>query len=79
VYQLLNKISKASLFILDNFGLPHQEKQHQMDLMEIIEDRHARAATIIVSQLPVTSWFEIIAEATIADAILDRLGYTSLG
>ena len=48
-----------------------------MDLMEIIEDRHARSATIIVSQLPVAKWFDVIGEATIADAILDRLVHTS--
>jgi DNA replication protein DnaC len=77
IYQLMSKISKANLLILDDFGLTHLEKQHQMDLMEIIEDRHARAATIIVSQLPVASWFDIIGEATIADAILDRLVHTS--
>lgn len=77
VHQLLNKISKANLLILDDFGLTHLEKQHQMDLMEIIEDRHAQSATIIVSQLPVASWFDIIGEATIADAILDRLVHTS--
>ncbi len=77
IYQLMNKISKSNLLILDDFGLTHLEKQHQMDLMEIVEDRHARAATIIVSQLPVASWFDIIGEATIADAILDRLVHTS--
>lgn len=77
IYQLMSKISKANLLILDDFGLTHLEKQHQMDLMEIIEDRHARTATIIVSQLPVASWFDIIGEATIADAILDRLVHTS--
>jgi DNA replication protein DnaC len=48
-----------------------------MDLMEIIEDRHGKASTIIASQLPVASWFDIIGEETIADAILDRLVYTS--
>ena len=44
-----------------------------MDLMEIIEDRHDKNATIIASQPDVASWFDVIAEATIADAILDRL------
>ena len=44
-----------------------------MDLMEIIEDRHGKDSTIIASQLPVASWYRIIEEATIADAILDRL------
>lgn len=77
IHQLFRKISKTDLLILDDFGLTHLEKQHQMDMMEIIEDRHARSATIIVSQLPVASWFDVIGEATIADAILDRLVHTS--
>jgi DNA replication protein DnaC len=71
------KIAKADLLIIDDFGLTHLEKQHQLDLMEIVEDRHARKSTIIVSQLPVASWYDIIGEATIADAILDRLINTS--
>ncbi len=41
--------------------------------MEIVEDRHGRASTIIASQLPVSSWYDVIGEGTIADAILDRL------
>lgn len=71
------KLEKKRLLILDDFGLTHLEKQQQLDLMEIIEDRHAKHSTIIVSQLPVASWFDIIGEATIADAILDRLVHTS--
>lgn len=71
------KLAKTHLLILDDFGLTHLEKQQQLDLMEIIEDRHARHSTIIASQLPVASWFDIIGEATIADAILDRLVHTS--
>jgi DNA replication protein DnaC len=73
----LQKISKTNLLILDDFGLTHLERQQQLDLMEIIEDRHAKVATIIVSQLPVANWFDMIGEATIADAILDRLVHTS--
>jgi len=44
-----------------------------MDLMEIIEDRHGNKSTLICSQLPVSNWFEIIGEPTLADAIMDRL------
>lgn len=75
--KLFAKIAKANLLILDDFGLSHLEHNQQMDLMEIMEDRHARSSTIIASQLPVGSWYEIIGEATIADAILDRLVHTS--
>lgn len=41
--------------------------------MEIIEDRHNKQATIIASQLPVSTWYEVIGEGAIADAILYRL------
>ena len=77
IHQFLQKLSKADLLILDDFGMTNLEKNHQLDLMEIIEDRHAKSATIIASQLPVASWFDVIGEATIADAILDRLVHTS--
>jgi len=77
IHKLFEQLSKTQLIILDDFGLTHLERQQQMDLMEIIEDRHARNATIIASQLPVANWYHIIGEETIADAILDRLVHTS--
>lgn len=77
VLNYFDKLAKSPLLILDDFGLTHLEKQQQFDLMEIMEDRHGRASTIIASQLPVASWYDVISEATIADAILDRLIHTS--
>ena len=41
--------------------------------MELIEDRHGKTSLIITSQLPVSKWFEVIGEKTVADAILDRI------
>ena len=75
--KLLEKIAKADLLIMDDFGLQRLDNREQQDFMEIIEDRHARKSTIIASQLPVASWYEIIGEETIADAILDRLVHSS--
>jgi DNA replication protein DnaC len=77
IIKLFDKIAKTQVLILDDFGLAHIEQQQLMDLMEIIEDRHGKNATIIASQLPVKNWYDIIGEATIADAILDRLVHTS--
>lgn len=77
ILKLMDKLSKTELIILDDFGLTHFEKQQQMDFMEIIEDRHGKMATIIVSQLPVPSWYDVIGEETIADAILDRLVHSA--
>jgi DNA replication protein DnaC len=75
--KFFNQLSKTDLLILDDFGLMHLEKQQQLDLLEIIEDRHTCSALIIASQLPVANWYHIIGEETIADAILDRLVHTS--
>lgn len=71
------KVSKMDVIILDDFGLTPINAQQQLDLMEIIEDRHAKKSTIIASQLPVSHWFDVIQDATIADAILDRLTHTA--
>jgi len=43
------------------------------DLLEILEDRYGRASTLVTSQIPIERWYDIIAEPTMADAILDRL------
>jgi IstB-like ATP binding protein len=44
---------------------------------EIVDDRHNRGSTIVTSQLPVDHWHEVIANPTVADAILDRLVHNS--
>lgn len=77
IYKFFEKLAKKDLLILDDFGLTYLEKQQQMDLMEMIEDRHGQKSTIIASQLPIKTWYDIIGEETIADAILDRLVHTS--
>lgn len=71
------RIEKQDLLILDDFGIQQLDQMARMALLEIIEDRHGRASTIVVSQLPVTKWFETIGDSTIADAILDRMVHTA--
>lgn len=77
IMKYFDKIAKVSLLILDDFGLAKMDQQQQFDLLEVIEDRHGKASTIIASQLPPASWFDVISESTVADAILDRLVHTS--
>jgi len=47
------------------------------DLLEIMEDRHGQRSTLITSQLPISQWHKAIGDATLADAILDRLLHNS--
>ncbi len=73
----ISKIEKMDLLILDDFGLKSLDSNQRLMLLEIFEDRHGKRSTIITSQLPVNKWYEVIGEATIADAILDRLVHSS--
>lgn len=69
----LAKIQRQNLVILDDFGLQPLDSQNRITLLEIIEDRNSLGSIIVTSQVPVKSWYEIIGERTVADAILDRL------
>ncbi|NCF20160.1 MAG: ATP-binding protein [Haliea sp.] len=71
--KLMNQLLKTDLLILDDWGIQRVSAAQRNDLMEVIEDRHGRRSTLIASQLPTEHWHEYIGEATIADAILDRL------
>ena len=75
--RLLKSLARVELLILDDWGLAPLTSQQGRDLLEIVDDRHGRASTIVTSQLPVDHWHEVIADATIADAILDRLVHTA--
>ena len=67
------KIERQHLLILDDFGIQPFDHQSRLSLLEVIEDRHGKRSTIFTSQLPVKQWHDVIAEQTVADAILDRI------
>ena len=71
--RLMGQLLKTDLLILDDWGIQALTNPQRNDLMEVIEDRHDRRSTLIASQLPIDHWHEYIGEATLADAILDRL------
>lgn len=71
--KLLNQLDKASLLILDDFGLAPMDQNTRLALLQILEDRYNKKSIIIASQLPIKQWHEYIAEPTLADAIMDRL------
>jgi DNA replication protein DnaC len=77
ILKFFDKVAKCKLLILDDFGLTNLQGQQQLDMLEIIEDRHGKASTIVASQLPVSSWYEVFADETVADALLDRLVHSS--
>ncbi len=70
---LLKKLARAPLLIIDDLGIASVVGKQYRDLLEILDDRQGQGATLITSQFPVQQWHEIIADPTVADAILDRL------
>jgi len=73
----LAHIQKQELFILDDLGLEPFDAPSRLSLLEILEDRIGRRSSLIVSQIPVNRWHEIIGDPTIADAICDRIIHSS--
>lgn len=71
--KLLNQLAKTDVLLLDDWGLEKLTLGQRNDLLEIMEDRHGQKCTLITSQLPITQWHKAIGDATLADAILDRL------
>ena len=63
----------VKLLILDDWGLEPFGPEQRHDMLEIVEDRYGRGATLITSQIPVDRWHDLIGEPTLADAILDRI------
>jgi DNA replication protein DnaC len=70
--RLLKTLARTQLLILDDWGLQVLTHPQRVDLLEILEDRNGRGSTLITSQVPIDQWCDIIGEATLADAILDR-------
>ena len=71
--KIMNKLSKTSVLIIDDFGIAPLTDTERRDLFEVVDERHGHGSTIITSQLPIENWHDIIGDPTIADGILDRL------
>ena len=71
--RLLKTIARVELVILDDWGLANVTPEQGRDLFEILDDRLGRGSTIVTSQVEVKHWHDMIANPTVADAILDRI------
>jgi DNA replication protein DnaC len=74
----LGQLAKIDLLILDDWGLVTPDVERRQDLLEILDDRYQKKSTIVTSQVPTTHWHEHLNDATLADAILDRLLHNAI-
>ncbi|MEW6448993.1 MAG: IS21-like element helper ATPase IstB [Bacillota bacterium] len=70
---LIHKLQKTDLLLLDDWGISPLQVDEARDLLDILEDRNQTRSTLITSQMPVNQWHNVLADPTLADAILDRL------
>jgi DNA replication protein DnaC len=73
LFCLLKRLARVALLVVDDLGISSVSGKLYRQFLEILDDRHGHAATLITSQFPVAQWHEVIADPTVADAILDRL------
>lgn len=71
--RLLSRLARTEVLVIDDWGLAALSDAERRDFLEVAEDRSGTGSLIMASQLPVSSWHELIGEPTIADAILDRI------
>ncbi len=71
--QLLAKLARIHLLIFDDWLRDPLSRSQARDLLEILDDRYGRTATLVATQVPVADWHLRIPHPTLADAILDRL------
>lgn len=73
IYDYTNTMASYDLLAIDDFGLMDLDLDKCSDLFEIIESRDHRKATMIISQLPVSKWWDLFKDSTYADACLSRM------
>lgn len=73
----IKQLKKLNLLILDDIGLKTYTLEESRDLLEVTEARYNSASLIMVGQIPHTKWYELFADPTIADAIMDRIIHNS--
>jgi DNA replication protein DnaC len=71
--RLMASWARVGVLVIDDLLIRPLTADQAADLLEVIEDRAGRRSTIITSQLPIALWHEALGDATIADAVLDRL------
>ena len=71
--KFMDGLSKIKILILDDVGLKTYTAQESRDILEIVEARYNRSSTILSAQMEHSKWYELFADPTIADAIMDRI------
>ncbi|MFO7583626.1 MAG: ATP-binding protein, partial [Anaerolineales bacterium] len=75
--KLMEQLDKTQLLILDDWGITRWTEEEAKYLFDVLEDRNGSGSMLIISQVPIENWYDLIPNPSIADAILDRLAHSS--
>ena len=71
--KFMDGLSKIKILILDDIGLKTYTVEESRDILEIAESRYNKSTTILSAQMEHSKWYELFADPTVADAIMDRI------
>jgi DNA replication protein DnaC len=72
-FQLLRRLAKTDVLIVDDFGMEVLTAPQRKDFLEVVEDRYGNSSTVVTSQLDPKHWHPVIGDETVADSVCDRL------
>jgi len=75
--KVFKQYKQVSLLILDEWLLYPLKDTETRDLLEIAEARYKKGSTIFCSQFEIAGWHQKLGDATVADAICDRIVHDS--
>jgi len=75
--QLIKKLIKIDLLVIDDFGFKKIDQQSAEYLYAIVDARYAVKSIILTSNRAIIDWSAIFPDPLMANAILDRLAHHS--
>ena len=69
----LAALAKPDLLIVDDWAQDHLDREQSQDLLEVIDARHGRKSTLVVSRLGAPAWQGRLGDALFTRALADRI------
>ena len=76
--RLVSYLRSRDLLIIDDFSLAPIPSRGSRELLDLLDARIGQNSTIIATQMPIAVLHQTFEDATVADAILDRLVHDSI-
>ena len=71
--EFLNQMASYDLLAVDDFGLMNLDINKCRNLFEVLDSRDPHKSILVISQIPVSAWYDMFQEHTYAEACLARL------